>query len=159
MRCDTQEEIAEREGITQQSVDLVLQEMAALPELVKLVADQTSEIDLPDRSAALWWIIRNQFGRCDLTDYQRAELALKVESVIREKARENKQAGAEKARARITKPLPQLRPAIVPVDARAELAKLAGISDNTMAKVRKIAEKALTRSLDDRRIRKFFPDL
>ena len=35
LACWTQEEIAEREGITQQAIDLVLQETASLPKLVK----------------------------------------------------------------------------------------------------------------------------
>ena len=37
---------------------------------------KTAELSFPDRTAAKVWVIRNQFGRRNLTAYQRAELAL-----------------------------------------------------------------------------------
>ena len=35
MACYTQEEIGEKEGLTQQAIDLILQEKATFPKLVK----------------------------------------------------------------------------------------------------------------------------
>jgi len=93
-----------------------------------------TEIELEDRDATLWWIIRNQFGRRDLTPYQRAELALKLEPVIERKAKEN-----QGTRTDILENSPK---SIQPVNTPLELSKLAGVSDNTMAKAKAIAEKA-----------------
>jgi hypothetical protein len=48
--CYTQEEIAEREAITHQAVDLVLQEMASLPKLAesdKAAAEHLTDFDPP----------------------------------------------------------------------------------------------------------------
>lgn len=74
-------------------------------------------IELEDRDAALWWITRNQFGRRDLTPYQRAELALKSEPVIERKAKEN-----QGTRTDILENSPK---SIQPVNSRLELSKLA----------------------------------
>ena len=40
------------------------------------------ERNLPDRNAAMAWIIKNQFARRNLTPYQRCELALKLEDLV-----------------------------------------------------------------------------
>ena len=55
LACYTQEEIAEAVGITHQAVDLILQEMAKLPEVAKPAADH-----LVDRHPVGAWAI----GRC-----------------------------------------------------------------------------------------------
>ena len=49
---------------------------------------RTKAIELKDRAAAVEWIIRNQFGRRNLSAYQRAELALRLEPIIAAKAKE-----------------------------------------------------------------------
>jgi len=88
-------------------------------------------IDLADRDAATSWIIRNQFGRRNLTPFQRAELAVKLEPLIRQRARKKQQeAGGS---------LPQ-KSAKAPVDTREELAKIAGVSHDTITKAKKIHE-------------------
>jgi len=51
------------------------------------------EVSLPNRDAAKRWIILNQFGRRNLTPYQRAELALKLEPLIAVQAREKQRDG------------------------------------------------------------------
>ena len=48
---------------------------------------ETRELSLPDRDAAKRWIIGHQFGRRNLTPYQRAELALKLKPLLVEEAR------------------------------------------------------------------------
>jgi hypothetical protein len=47
MACYTQKEIGEREGLTQQAADLVLQEMAELPKIVKPIAEHLTDFDVP----------------------------------------------------------------------------------------------------------------
>jgi len=54
---------------------------------------RTKAIELKDRAAAVEWIIRNQFGRRNLSAYQRAELALKLEPIIAAKAKDRMLAG------------------------------------------------------------------
>lgn len=96
---------------------------------------QTTEAKLPDRVAAKEWIIRNQFGRRNLQPFQRAELALKLEPLLAEKAKANQRAGGqhkEVGRQMSDKPL----------DTKMELAKAAGVSHDTIAKAKKISEKA-----------------
>jgi hypothetical protein len=81
------------------------------------------------RSEVIEWIIRNQFGRRNLSSYIRTTLALRLESEIAGRAKKNqarkpadfvKQNSAEQT------------------ETRKELAKLAGVSHNTVDKVKKI---------------------
>lgn len=85
----------------------------------------TIELDLPRKDSAKEWIIRNQFGRRNLTIFQRCELALELKPLIEEKAREKqRQAGKEK--------LPQN--SAKAIDTREELAAIAGVSHDTVRK-------------------------
>lgn len=94
--------------------------------------------DFPDRDAAKVWIIRNQFGRRNLTLFVRAELALKLEPLLRAKAKENQRAaGGDKALCQIS--AKALEP---PVHTKMELARIAGTSHNTIHQAKVIAEKA-----------------
>jgi len=77
------------------------------------------------------WMINNQFGRRNLSNYQRSVLALELESVFKEKAKERqgtrtdiKQTSAESI--------------IPPIETRKELAKVASVSHDTIAKVKVI---------------------
>ena len=92
----------------------------------------TTRIDLPDRDAAKMWVIHNQFARRNLTPFQRAELALKLEPLIRKKAKERQKAGGKK-KVEQNSAQPGRGP-----QARDELAKEAGVSHNTIAKVKYI---------------------
>lgn len=93
------------------------------------------EMRFADRSHAEEWIIRNQFGRRNLAAYVRTQLALRLEDTIaaRAKANQRKSGG----------PVPK-KSAEPPVETRVEVAKAAGVSHDTVAKVKKIdaAEKA-----------------
>lgn len=81
-----------------------------------------------DRSEAVEWIIRNQFGRRNLSAYQRTMLALKLEAAISERAEHRMKSGK------------QLDPKqnSAQGQTRDELAKLAGVSHDTVDKVKKI---------------------
>lgn len=74
----------------------------------------------------------NQFGRRNLSAYDRSKLALQLENVIKAKAKENqrKSGGA----------VPQK--SAEPVETREELAKIAGVSRDTISKVKVIERKA-----------------
>jgi DNA modification methylase len=79
------------------------------------------------------WMIRNQFGRRNLSNYQRSVLALELESVFRAKAKENQ--GTR------TDILPKSAES-KPIDTRQELAKIANVGHDTIAKVKVIEAKA-----------------
>lgn len=53
------------------------------------------EVSLPDRNSAKLWIIRNQFSRRNLSNYQRAELALALEPLIAAEAKERQVLGGK----------------------------------------------------------------
>jgi len=80
------------------------------------------------------WMINNQFGRRNLSNYQRSILALQLEEVFKEKAKENQ----------IRKPesVKQISAEQKPIETRKELAKVANVSHDTIAKVKVIEEKA-----------------
>lgn len=89
----------------------------------------TISIDLPDRGAAKTWVITNQFGRRNLQPYQRAELALQLESVISTKAKANQRMGSST----LTDPS---------IDTRNEIARIAGLASGTISKAKIISDKA-----------------
>jgi ssDNA-binding Zn-finger/Zn-ribbon topoisomerase 1 len=81
------------------------------------------------------WIILNQFGRRNLTPYQRSELALKLKPLIQAKAKENQFAGKKID-------LSQNSVEGKRVDTQKELAKIAGVSHDTIFKVEQIQKHA-----------------
>ena len=80
------------------------------------------------------WMILNQFGRRNLSNYQRSVLALELEEVFSKKAKENQ----------IRKPNSVLAklPKQDSVDTRKELSKVAQVGERTLGMVKKIQEKA-----------------
>jgi DNA modification methylase len=82
------------------------------------------------------WMIHNQFGRRNLSNYQRSVLALQLEDVFREKAKEN-QAIQFKGIS-----LKQISAEVKPIETRQEIAKVANVSHDTIAKVKKIQSNA-----------------
>ena len=97
---------------------------------------QTVQKDFADRDDALRWIILNQFGRRNLPVYERARLALRLKPVIAEKAKENQRGGQGGIL------LSQKSVEAKPVDTQKEIAKAAGVSHDTIAKVEKIERQA-----------------
>lgn len=100
---------------------------------------ETVNRDFDSRNDAIEWIIKNQFGRRNLPMHERARLALRLKPVITEKAREKQHSGINQ----YTHSLPQnsAEPSI-PIETRDEIAKAAGVSHDTIAKVEKIEEAA-----------------
>jgi tRNA G10 N-methylase Trm11 len=82
------------------------------------------------------WIILNQFGRRNLTTYQRSCLALQLDEYYREKAKNNQklspgrgQKGCQKSEN-------------LKIDTNKVLAKIAGVSKDTIVRVKKIESEA-----------------
>ena len=97
---------------------------------------QPHELSLPDRDAAKIWIINNQFGRRNLSSYQRSVLALKLEGIYREKAKESYEANVGRP------PKSCQNSGTIKIDTKKELAKVAKVSHDTIMKVKKIEEMA-----------------
>lgn len=83
------------------------------------------------------WMILNQFGRRNLSNYQRSVLALQLEEVFRQKAKENIVI-ENKNRSTDSAKLPKRDS----VDTRKELSKVAQVGERTLGMVKKIQEKA-----------------
>ena len=80
----------------------------------------TKEKQFKDESEVKEWMILNQFGRRNLSNYQRSVLALQLENVFKEKAKENQ--GIR------TDILQKSAESLKPIDTRKELAKVANVS-------------------------------
>lgn len=72
-------------------------------------------------------MINNQFGRRNLINYQRSVLALELESVFSDRAKENQGQRND---------IKQISAESKPIETRAELAKVANVSHDTIAKVK-----------------------
>lgn len=100
---------------------------------------ETVSREFENRNDVIEWIIKNQFGRRNLPLHERARLALRLKPVIAEKAKENERKGAEMTN---RTGLQNSANPIQKVDTRFEIAKAAGVSHDTIAKVEKIESEA-----------------
>ena len=96
----------------------------------------TVEMEFANRDEAKLWIYTNQLSRRNLLAYQRAVIALEMKSFFAEKAKENQRGGQGGIL------LSQKSVEAKSVDTQKELAKVAGVSHDTIAKVEKIEAKA-----------------
>lgn len=98
----------------------------------------TVRMEFDDEDAAQVWIIRNQFGRRNLSNYARVELALKLEPLLRIKAKENLKTSTGG-----TSPQP-LQKSVKgeKANTQKELAKAAHVSHDTIAKGKVIDARA-----------------
>lgn len=87
---------------------------------------QTEELKFQSVDEAVVWIIVNQFGRRNISPFTRTELALKLEPLIAEQAKRNQR----KAGGAVPQKSSQA------VETRKELAKLAGVSHDTVSKIK-----------------------
>ena len=95
----------------------------------------TRALSLPGRDEAKRWIIEHQFGRRNLTRYQRSELALKLKPLLEREARGRMLAG------KASDP-PQKSAQGGIGETRHALARIAGVSHDTIAKADYIASHA-----------------
>jgi DNA modification methylase len=90
---------------------------------------ETLEKEFDNINRVKEWMINNQFGRRNLSNYQRSVLALQLEDVFREKAKENQGNRND---------IKQISAESKPIETRQEIAKVANVSHDTIAKVKKI---------------------
>jgi ParB-like chromosome segregation protein Spo0J len=93
---------------------------------------KTVTMEFADRSHAKEWIIRNQFGRRNLPPYVRVSLALELESTIAARAEDRMKAGVKIDPAQKSSE----------GETREQIAAIAGVSHDTVAKVKTIKAKA-----------------
>lgn len=101
---------------------------------------ETVQREFASRNEVISWIILNQFGRRNLPAHERARLALRLKPVIAERAKENQaeyfgnqyESGLSQNSVEVQKP----------IDTQKELAKIAGVSHDTIAKVEHIEKEA-----------------
>lgn len=86
-----------------------------------------------NREEAKEWIIKNQFGRRNLSAYDRSVLALKLKPMI---AKQQKQKQVDGGREKVQ------QKSVEPTTTQKELAQIAGVSHDTIHKVEAIEEKA-----------------
>ena len=94
---------------------------------------ETESKRFKDENEVKEWMINNQFGRRNLSNYQKSVLALELESVFKEKAKEQ-----QGKRTDLLATLPKSEP----IDTRKEIAKIADVKERTLGKVKVIQAKA-----------------
>ena len=92
---------------------------------------EIKEMRFESRGEVKEWIIRNQFGRRNLSAYDRSILALKLKPVLQAEAKERQGTRTDKGN------IPQKS-----AESRDELARIAGVSHDTIHKVEKIEAEA-----------------
>jgi site-specific DNA-methyltransferase (adenine-specific) len=93
----------------------------------------TKEHAFADRDAAIIWIIKNQFGRRNLTPFTRAELGLRMEDAIARRAKAQQATSTGGKNPQLLAMLPKAA-----IHTRAEVAKAAGIGERSIDKVKHI---------------------
>jgi len=94
---------------------------------------QTESKRFKDESDVREWMINNQFGRRNLSNYQRSVLALQLGEVFSERAKEKQ---GKRSDLLVNSPKSE------PIDTRKELAKVASVGEQTIARVKVIEAKA-----------------
>ena len=100
---------------------------------------QIKQMEFSDRDTAKLWVFQNQLGRRNLNGFIRSEVALKAKPIIAEKAKEQQ----------IRKSVLQKSAEQKPIDTREELAKIAGVSHDTIHKVEVIKNSGDQKLIDD----------
>ena len=96
---------------------------------------EVQEMDFDSRADAEIWVIKNQFGRRNLSAYDRSILALRLKPIIAAQAKEKEQERKTTFQKSEKSSLPA-------VNTTKEIAKAAGVSHDTIAKVEKIETQA-----------------
>jgi len=98
---------------------------------------QTETKHFQDEEDVKEWMILNQFGRRNLSNYQRSVLALQLEEVFSKKAKESKSEKVSHFRN-----TGEVLPTLAKPNTRQELSKVANVSHGTLDKVKKIQAQA-----------------
>ena len=97
---------------------------------------KTIQREFKSRQDVIEWIILNQFGRRNLPAHERARLALRLKPVIAEKAKKNLITHTETGYQGCQ------NSDKAEIDTKKEIAKIAGVSHDTIAKVERIEKEA-----------------
>jgi len=97
------------------------------------------EKEFSSREDAMLWMLRNQLGRRNLNSYQRGELALKFEPLLKAEARTRQATSTGGENPQLVKNSAQAGNGS---RTREQLGKLAGVSHDTIKKVKKLSESA-----------------
>lgn len=95
-----------------------------------------TEKSFDSREAAMLWMLRNQLGRRNLNSYQRSELALKFEPLIASAAEKRMLAG------KAIDPMQNSAQGQEKGTTRKQIAEIAGVSHDTIKKVKRLNESA-----------------
>jgi N6-adenosine-specific RNA methylase IME4 len=98
---------------------------------------ETLEKEFENINRVKEWMIHNQFGRRNLSNYQRSVLALQLEDVFKEKAKESKSEKVSHFRQ-----TGEVLPILAKPDTRKEISKVANVSHGTLDKVKVIQANA-----------------
>lgn len=105
---------------------------------------QVKEMEFDDRQAVIEWIILNQFGRRNLPAFQRGTLALRLKPIIQEKAKARKLSNLKQFNTDVQKSALRDEKR----KTRDELAKLAGVSHDTIEKVETIQKEGTPEQIE-----------
>ena len=94
------------------------------------------EKNFSSRDDAMLWMLRNQLGRRNLNPYQRVELVLKFEPLVKSAAEQRMMAG------KAANPVPTLAQGQTKGRTRDHLSEAAGVSHGTFAKAKKLVQSA-----------------
>ena len=94
------------------------------------------EKNFSSRDDAMLWMLRNQLGRRNLNNYQRVELVLKFEPLVKNAAEQRMMAG------KAANPVPTLAQGQNKGRTRDHLSEAAGVSHGTFAKAKKLVQSA-----------------
>ena len=94
------------------------------------------EKDFSSRDEAMLWMLRNQLGRRNLNNYQRVELVLKFEPLVKNAAEQRMMAG------KAVNPVPTLAEGQTKGKTRDHLSEAVGVSHGTFAKAKKLVQSA-----------------
>jgi protein gp37 len=97
---------------------------------------KTIEMEFSSEGKALEWMLKNQKGRRNLSDYAKVEAALLVKSVMEKEARDRQACGQGGIL------LPEILPEASKGDTRDKIGELAGVSGKTVDKVEYIQKHA-----------------
>lgn len=102
----------------------------------EIAAPEIEEKYFADRDAVKEFMLNRQLARRNLTDAQRVQIALQLESFTQAQAKANLSAAGRSASP--GKPSTTLSKVIEPVNVRKEVAAKSGISEGTVSKVKKV---------------------
>ena len=94
------------------------------------------EKNFSSRDDAMLWMLRNQLGRRNLNNYQRVELVLKFEPLVKNAVEQRMMAG------KAANPVPTLAQGQTKGRTRDHLSEAAGVSHGTFAKAKKLVQSA-----------------